>query len=203
MTTAPRRAPWRLAAIAAALWLAGCAAQQHNGDGMKLLRDGKTAEGLAALRKASELDPNNARYRIDYLAQRELASQAALNRADEARGAGRLDEFGQGSADHQDRIGLDHRAALELLAGRSPAATADYEPDPNLAPPPGIPVHRVFIPGNHDRLYLCDPEVRRLTQQALGITDEPAAAGIFTHHLMMPRYGLLARHAAEHHDLGQ
>ncbi len=96
MTTAPRRAPWRLAAIAAALWLAGCAAQQHNGDGMKLLRDGKTAEGLAALRKASELDPNNARYRIDYLAQRELASQAALNRADEARGAGRLDEAVKG-----------------------------------------------------------------------------------------------------------
>ncbi len=93
---------------------------------------------------------------------------------------------------------VQNRAALELLAGRSPAATADYEPDPNLAPPPGIPVHRVFIPGNHDRLYLCDPEVRRLTQQALGITDEPAAAGIFTHHLMMPRYGLLARHGHEH-----
>ena len=96
MTTAPRHAPWRLAAIAAALWLAGCAAQQHNGDGMKLLRDGRTVEGLASLKKASELDPNNPRYRIDYLAHRELASQAALNRADEARLAGRLDEAAKG-----------------------------------------------------------------------------------------------------------
>ncbi|MGD9835386.1 MAG: secretin N-terminal domain-containing protein, partial [Piscinibacter sp.] len=88
--------PWRLAALAAALWLAGCAAQQHNGDGMKLLHEGKVAEGLSNLRKASELDPNNARYRIDYLAQRELASQAVLTRADEARLAGRLDEAVKG-----------------------------------------------------------------------------------------------------------
>lgn len=95
-----------------------------------------------------------------------------------------------------------NRAALDLLAGRSPAASADYEPDPTLLPPPGLTVHRVFIPGNHDRLYLCDPEVRRLTREALGTLDETAAAaaaaGIFPHHLLMPRYGLLARHGHEH-----
>ena len=88
MTPASHPAPWRFAALAAltsALWLAGCAAQQHNGDGLRLLREGKTAEGLASLRKASDMEPNNARYRIDYLAQRELASQAVLSRADEAR----------------------------------------------------------------------------------------------------------------------
>ncbi len=99
MTPASHPAPWRLAALAAltsALWLAGCAAQQHNGDGLKLLREGKTAEGLASLRKASDMEPNNARYRIDYLAQRELASQAVLSRADEARLAGRLDEAARG-----------------------------------------------------------------------------------------------------------
>lgn len=92
MTSESRRALWHGAALAATLWLAGCAAQQHNGDGMKLLHEGKTAEGLANLRKASELEPKNPRYRIDYLAQRELASQAVLARADEARTAGRLDE---------------------------------------------------------------------------------------------------------------
>ena len=96
MTTRPRPAAWPGAALAAALWLAGCAAQQHNGDGMKLLHEGKTAEGLANLRKASELEPKNPRYRIDYLAQRELASQAVLARADDARTAGRLDEAAAG-----------------------------------------------------------------------------------------------------------
>jgi len=95
MTSEPRRHR-RLAVLAAALLLAGCAAQQHNGDGMKLLHEGKTAEGLASLRKATELDPKNPRYRIDYLAQRELASQAVLARADEARAAGRLDEAASG-----------------------------------------------------------------------------------------------------------
>lgn len=96
MTPASHPAPWRLAALAAALWLAGCAAQQHNGDGLKLLQEGRTAEGLASLRKASELEPKNPRYRIDYLAQRELASQAVLGRADEARLAGRLDDATKG-----------------------------------------------------------------------------------------------------------
>ena len=95
-----------------------------------------------------------------------------------------------------------NRAALDLLAGRVPAPTSDYAPDPDLAPPAGLPVHRVFIPGNHDRLYLCDPQVRQLTREALGSIDETSAAaaaqGIFPHHLLMPRYGLLARHGHEY-----
>lgn len=95
-TSGSRHSTCRLAAAAAALWLAGCAAQQHNGDGLRLLNDGKTAEGLANLRKASELEPKNPRYRIDYLAHRELASQAVLTRADESRLAGRLDEATSG-----------------------------------------------------------------------------------------------------------
>src|ERR1700712_2243971 len=77
------------------------------------------------------------------------------------------------------RIIDQNRVALDLLAGR--AAASGSATDPELLPPPGIPVHRVFIPGNHDRLYLCDPEVRRLTREALGLMDETAAAadGIF------------------------
>ena len=95
------------------------------------------------------------------------------------------------------RIIEQNRAALDLLAGRSDPGVAT---DPELLPPSGIPVHRVFIPGNHDRLYLCDPEVRRLTREALNLMDEDAAAadGIFPHHLIMPRYGLLARHGHEY-----
>ena len=96
------------------------------------------------------------------------------------------------------RIIDQNRVALDLLAGR--AAAPGGEVDPELVPPPGLAVHRVFIPGNHDRLYLCDPEVRRLTRAALTLMDEDAAAaaGIFAHHLLMPRYGLLARQGHEY-----
>ena len=94
----------RLAALAAALLLAGCAAQKHHDDGLQQVHEGKLAPGLQNLRKASELDPSNARYRIDYLTQRELATQAVLARADDARQAGRLDEAAQR---YRDALQLD------------------------------------------------------------------------------------------------
>ncbi|WP_341888618.1 secretin N-terminal domain-containing protein [Variovorax sp. YR752] len=94
----------RLVALAAALLLAGCAAQKHHDDGLQQIHEGKLAPGLQSLRKASELDPSNARYRIDYLTQRELATQAILARADEARQAGRLDEAAQR---YRDALQLD------------------------------------------------------------------------------------------------
>jgi hypothetical protein len=96
------------------------------------------------------------------------------------------------------RIIAQNQAALDLLAGRPGSQSG--ERDGELVPPPGLSVRRVFIPGNHDRLYLCDSEVRRLTREALGSLDETAASaeGIYPHHLAMPRYGLLARHGHEH-----
>jgi len=78
--------------LAVALLLAGCAAQSVHNEGLQQLRDGKVAQAVQTLRKAADMDPGNARYRIDYLTQRELAAQALLSRADEARAAGRLDE---------------------------------------------------------------------------------------------------------------
>ncbi|HZS36076.1 MAG TPA: hypothetical protein VFF06_04585 [Polyangia bacterium] len=61
------------------------------------------------------------------------------------------------------------------------------------------PVRRIYLPGNHDRLYLFDDQLRARVQTALGATDERslAAEGIFQHRLAMPRYGLLARHGHE------
>ena len=38
--------------VACALALAGCAAQRHNSEGMKLIADGKREEGLRELREA-------------------------------------------------------------------------------------------------------------------------------------------------------
>ncbi|MFS8065516.1 MAG: hypothetical protein ACMG6S_04005 [Byssovorax sp.] len=66
-------------------------------------------------------------------------------------------------------------------------------------PPEGVEVRRVYIPGNHDRLYLHDAEVRRQILGALGAVDGAglSAEGIFLHRLQMPEYGLLARHGHE------
>jgi general secretion pathway protein D len=99
-----RRSRHRLVALIAALLLAGCAAQQLHDDGMRQISDGKVGPALQALRKASEMDPGNARYRIDYLTQRTLATQAVLAKADDARTAGRLDEAGQR---YRDALALD------------------------------------------------------------------------------------------------
>ncbi len=62
-----------------------------------------------------------------------------------------------------------------------------------------IPVRRIFLPGNHDRLYNFDPKLRDLIRGALGAVDETklSAEGIYPHHLSMTRYGVLARHGHE------
>jgi general secretion pathway protein D len=80
----------RLAVAAAALaLLAGCAAQRYNTEGMKLVASGQREQGLALLAQASQLEPTNSRYRLDYLTQQALAVRELLARADDARAAGR------------------------------------------------------------------------------------------------------------------
>jgi general secretion pathway protein D len=68
--------------------LAGCAAQQLNRDGMRLIESGQREQGLALLARAAELEPTNSRLRMDYLKQQALAVRELLARADEARAAG-------------------------------------------------------------------------------------------------------------------
>ncbi|MDY7545097.1 cohesin domain-containing protein [Glaciimonas sp. CA11.2] len=51
--------------IAAAL--AGCAAQRLNKDGQRQVQEGRYEQGLVSLRQASLLEPDNLRYRRDYL----------------------------------------------------------------------------------------------------------------------------------------
>lgn len=77
--------------------------------------------------------------------------------------------------------------ALKVLRGES-------------APPPeGVEVRRIYLPGNHDRLYLHDAGLAARMRAALGAVDtsELGGEGIFRHRLEMPRYGLLARHGHE------
>ena len=94
LASSHRRGPWgfALSPLVLALMLAGCAGQLAHRDAMQLLDQGKQAEALEGLRRASALEPENAAYRIDYLNQRNLAVQALVQSADEDRKAGRFDE---------------------------------------------------------------------------------------------------------------
>jgi UDP-2,3-diacylglucosamine pyrophosphatase LpxH len=64
-------------------------------------------------------------------------------------------------------------------------------------PPPGVVVRRIYIPGNHDRLFLHDAELRQKMLEALGAEAAPSGEGICLHHLEMPEYGVVARHGHE------
>lgn len=69
----------------------------------------------------------------------------------------------------------------------------------SLPPPPGVEVRRLYIPGNHDRLYLHDGELRAGIHAGLGVAhgEGLSGEGIFLHRLEMPQYGTLARHGHE------
>jgi general secretion pathway protein D len=83
------RAPLRSLTVAAALiGLVACAGQQLSADGMKLIQNGQTEQGLAMLARASELEPTNSQLRVDYLKYQLMAVREWLRRGDEARAAG-------------------------------------------------------------------------------------------------------------------
>ncbi len=76
------------AAVVVSAGLLGCAAQRLNDDGMKMVSAGQREEGLALLARASDMEPGNSRYRIDYLEQQQVAVRDLLLRADRARNSG-------------------------------------------------------------------------------------------------------------------
>jgi len=89
------RSSGRIASLASLLLLlGGCAAQLEHGRGLDLLEQGKLAEGIDSLRRANSLEPDNVRYRVDYLNQRGSAIQGIVAAADDERRAGRLDAAG-------------------------------------------------------------------------------------------------------------
>jgi len=85
---APR--PLRLvAALTVAVLLAGCAAQKVHDEGLREIEAGRREAGIDALRRASEMDPDNLRYRLSYMAQRQALIETRLGRAEVAAAAGR------------------------------------------------------------------------------------------------------------------
>ena len=121
---------WQLSALTlAALVVSGCAGYQAHQQGHSLLTEGKPVEALESLRRASQLEPENSRYRIDYLSKRDALVQAQLAQADADRAAGRADAAAQRyrealraePSNDRARLGLqaleaERRIATQLLA---------------------------------------------------------------------------------------
>jgi UDP-2,3-diacylglucosamine pyrophosphatase LpxH len=89
------------------------------------------------------------------------------------------------------------RILAEILA-RNVDALATIRGE-RMPPPPGVLVRRIYIPGNHDRLYLHDEGLRAGMLGALGAVDGTGLSGegVFLHRLEMPDHGVIARHGHE------
>ena len=83
-------------------------------------------------------------------------------------------------------IAENNRDALASLRGAT------------IRQPDGLTVRRLYLPGNHDRLFLLDPRLQTLILTELGVDPRSMARqGVSTHRLALPEYGLLARHGHE------
>lgn len=83
---------WRCLALYALVlaMLAGCAAQRLHQDGLALLDEGRTEEGLAKLEEASKAEPDNVAYRATLLRKREQAVARLIAAANSERAGERL-----------------------------------------------------------------------------------------------------------------
>jgi general secretion pathway protein D len=78
-----------LRAVLLASLLAGCAGQQLHREGMALLAEGRSEEGLTKLAQASSAAPDNVSYRADLVRSRDQMVNRLLAAADSERAAGR------------------------------------------------------------------------------------------------------------------
>jgi len=104
------------ATVVVSAGLLGCAAQRLNDDGMKMISAGQNEQGLSLLARASEMEPGNSRFRIDYLEQQALAVRDLLRRASDARSSG------QGSAARELYLAALRLDSANELARRGMAA---------------------------------------------------------------------------------
>ena len=77
--------------LLAAAVLAGCAGQKLHREGMTLLEEGHTEEGLDKLEQASKADPDDLTYRTAWLRNREQVANRLLAAANSERVSGRID----------------------------------------------------------------------------------------------------------------
>ncbi len=95
----------------AALLLAGCAAQREHREGLEQAAQGKSQEALASLRRATQLEPDNVRFKLDYAMQRNAALRDVVERGDAQRQTQQFDAAVQ-----------QYRRALEIEPGNERAA---------------------------------------------------------------------------------
>lgn len=82
-----RRSKTGVAALVCVL-LSACAADMHHREGMDHLESGAVEPGIASLKRATELEERNQRFKIDYLLQRDKHSGVLIKEADQARAEG-------------------------------------------------------------------------------------------------------------------
>jgi general secretion pathway protein D len=81
-----------LATLLIACILAGCAAQRYNQQGQRQIEQGQIEQGLQNLRRASVLEPDNLRYRLDYTDHLNDETKKLAQSGEELRLAGVFDE---------------------------------------------------------------------------------------------------------------
>jgi len=77
--------------LAAVGLLAACAVSRQHSEGLQAMAAGDREKGLADLAAASNAEPTNSQYRLDYLKQLSFALNSQLAQADEARRAKQYD----------------------------------------------------------------------------------------------------------------
>lgn len=82
-----RRSKTGVAALVCVL-LSACAADMHHREGMDHLESGAVEPGIVSLKRATELEDRNQRFKIDYLLQRDKHSGVLIKEADQARAEG-------------------------------------------------------------------------------------------------------------------
>ena len=113
-----RKRRWLALMLALPVLLDGCAAQQSYRDGEKLVSEGKVDEGLAKLEDAVKREPEDAKYRSTWLAERETA----LTRCDE-----QGDRLAAAGAREAARKAYQHALAIEPANERALAGLAALE----------------------------------------------------------------------------
>jgi len=82
-----RRKRTGVAALVCAL-LSACAGDRYHSQGMDQLESGAVEPGISSLKRATELENRNQRFKIDYLMQRDKHSGVLIKEADQARAEG-------------------------------------------------------------------------------------------------------------------
>ncbi len=181
----PRRTGRCVAALVALL-LAGCAADRLHDQGLRELAGGDRERGLRALKEASQLEPQNARFRLDYLNQQQTVARELVARAEEARQQHQMEParglFQQALAvqpGNERALGglaaLEQDAQIERWLGQARAQLKDQQPD---AAQTLVARALAINPGHPDALALQRQLNLQLEQQAAERAARQAAASV-------------------------